>query len=96
MILLASVSIPGSLTLSSVPVVRALSVGKLFSGGEGAQIFEDQLCLLAEDECPKGPCPRSSVVSVTCVSSCVDQPQRDPGEKMAISLESCGLITPCK
>jgi hypothetical protein len=63
-ILLASVSTHGSPTLSSVPVVRALSSGKLFSGREGAQKSGSQGCLLAEDEGPKGPCPRSSVASV--------------------------------
>jgi hypothetical protein len=46
------------------PEVRALLVGKLSSGGEGAQRFEDQLCLLAEDEGLKGPCPRSPVASL--------------------------------
>ena len=44
-------------------------VGRLFSGKEGAQGSGSQLCLLAEDEGPKGPCPRSSVASVTHVLS---------------------------
>ena len=97
-ILLASVSTPGRPTLSCIPVVRALSAGKLSSCREGAQKsgsqiyllsprvralpggqlsfsregvhrFKDQLCLLAEDEGPKGPCPRTSVASVACVFS---------------------------
>ena len=36
------------------PCARALPGGKLFSGLEGAQSSEDQLCLLAEDEVLKG------------------------------------------
>jgi hypothetical protein len=54
-ILLASVSIPGSPTLSWVSVVRAVSVGKLFSCREGAQRSGALLCLLAEDKGLKGP-----------------------------------------
>jgi hypothetical protein len=97
-ILLASVSTPGSLTLTRVPVVRALSavkfsscragvhksgalihllsagvralpVGRLSSGKEAAQGPGSQLCLLAEDEDLKGPCPRSFVASVAQVFS---------------------------
>jgi hypothetical protein len=97
-ILLTSVSTPGSPALTWVPVVRALSagklsscwagvqksgvlihllnpgvrvlsVGRLSSGKEGAQWSGSQLCLLAEDEGPKGPCPRSSVASVAYVFS---------------------------
>ena len=67
--LLASVSAPGSPTLSKVPVVRALSAGKLSSPREGAQRSGAQIHLLAEDEGPKGPCPRSSVASITHVLS---------------------------
>jgi hypothetical protein len=52
--------------------VRALSGSLLSSGKEGALGSGSQLCLLAEDEGPKGPCPRSSVASVPHVLS------RDP------------------
>jgi hypothetical protein len=62
---LASVSIPRSPTLSWVPVVKALSANKLSSCTEGAQRSGAQLCLLAGDECSKGPCPRNSVASET-------------------------------
>ena len=48
--------------------VRELPGCKLSSDREGAHRSEDQLCLLTEDEGPKGPCPRSSVASVTCAS----------------------------
>ena len=50
-------------------MVRALSTGKLSSGREGAQRSGAQLCLLAEDEGLKGPCPRSSVASIAHVLS---------------------------
>ena len=46
-------------------MVRALSASKLSSCREGTQRFGTQLGLLAEDEGWKGPCPRSSVVSIT-------------------------------
>jgi hypothetical protein len=46
------------------PGVKALPVGKLSSGVEGAQISEDHLYFLAEDEGQKGPCPRTLVASV--------------------------------
>jgi hypothetical protein len=62
-ILLASGSTPGSLTLFWVPAVRALSAGKLSSCTESSQRFRSQLYLLAEDEVQKGPCSRSSVAS---------------------------------
>jgi hypothetical protein len=39
------------------------TVGKLSSGGEGAQRSEDELCLVAGDEGPKGFFPRSSAAS---------------------------------
>jgi hypothetical protein len=52
--------------------------------------FVPQLCLLAEDEGPKGPCPRSSVASAAHVLSCMDWSLRDPGYKMALSPESRG------
>jgi hypothetical protein len=103
-ILLTSFSTPGSPTLSWVPVVRALSAGKLsscrgdsqksgaqihllsprvralprgklFSDKEGAQGSGSPLCLLAEDEGPKGPCLRSSVASAAHVLSCLDWSQ---------------------
>jgi hypothetical protein len=50
MILFASISRPGRLALSWVSVVRALSVVKLFSCREGAQISGIWTCLLAEDK----------------------------------------------
>jgi hypothetical protein len=53
-ILLDSVCTPRSPTLSWVPVVGALSAGKLSSYREGAQRSGTQLCLLGEDEGPKG------------------------------------------
>ena len=43
--------------------VKALPAGRLSSGKEGAQGTGSQLCLLTEDEGPRGPCPRSSVAS---------------------------------
>jgi hypothetical protein len=46
------------------PGVRALPVGRRSSGKEGAQGSGFQLCLLADDEGLKGPCPRGSVASV--------------------------------
>jgi hypothetical protein len=49
-ILLASISRPGTLALSLVSVVRTLSAGKLSSCREGAQISGVRTCLLAEDE----------------------------------------------
>jgi hypothetical protein len=83
-----SVSTPGSPTLSWVPVVRALSAGNLSSGREDTQRSGAQLCLLAEDEGPKCPCPRTSVASVAHLFSCVDWSLRDPRYKMATSPES--------
>ena len=71
-------------------MVRVLSADKLSSYREGAQRSGAQLCLLAEDEGPKGPCPRSSVSSAAHMLSCEDWSLRDPGYKMAISLESWG------
>jgi hypothetical protein len=71
-ILLASVSTPGSATLSWVLVVRALPRGWLSSGREGSKGSVSQLCLLSEDKGPKGPCPRSSVASEAHVLSCID------------------------
>ena len=88
MTLLASVSTPGSPALSLVSVVRVLSAGKLSSCQEGAQRSGAQICLLSEDEGPKGSCPRSSVASVAHVLSCVDWSLRDPGYKMVLSPES--------
>ena len=49
-ILLASVSRPGSVALSWVSVIRVLSAGKLSSCREGAQISGIRTCLLAEGE----------------------------------------------
>ena len=51
------------------------SPGQLSSGREGSQGSASQLCLLPEDEGPKGPCPRSSVASVAHVLFCVDWSQ---------------------
>ena len=86
--LLASVSAPGSPTLSKVPVVRALSAGKLSSPREGAQRSGAQIHLLAEDEGPKGPCPRSSVASVAHALSWADWSLRDSGYKMTLLPDS--------
>ena len=118
-ILLDSVSTPGNPTLTWVPVVRAVSAGKLSSCRAGvqksralihllspgvralpvgqlssAQWSGSQLCLLAEDEGPKGPCPRSSFASVACVLSCADWSMRDLGYKMVLSLDSQGESPP--
>jgi hypothetical protein len=46
--MLASIRRPGRLALSLVSVVRVLSVGKLSSCREGAQISGVRTCLLAE------------------------------------------------
>jgi hypothetical protein len=67
-ILLASVSTPGSPTLSWIPVVRELCASKLSSGREGAQRSGSQLYLLAKNEGLKGPCSRSSVASAAMCS----------------------------
>jgi hypothetical protein len=52
-ILLASVSSPGSPALSWVSVVRVLSAGKLSSCWECVKRTGVQICLLSEDEGPK-------------------------------------------
>jgi hypothetical protein len=57
---------------------------------EGAQRSGAQLCLLAEDEGPKGPCPRSFVASGTHMLSYMDWSLRDQGFKMVLSPESQG------
>ena len=88
MILLDSVSSPGSPTLSCVPVVRALSVGKLSSYREGSQRSGAQICLQAEDEDLRIPCPITSVASETQVLSCRDWSLRDQGYKIALLPES--------
>ena len=90
-ILLASFSRPGRLALSSVSVVRALSVGKLSSYREGAQISGIWACLLAEDEdlkqglsqelCSCGLCQKL-LASVVHTPTCADYSQRDLGTKM--------------
>ena len=51
------------------PGVTALTGGQLSSGKEGALGSRSQLCLLSEDEGPKGPCLRSSVASAAHVLS---------------------------
>jgi hypothetical protein len=56
-------------------VFRALPGGQLSSGREGVQGYGFQLCLMAEDENPKGPCPRSSIASAAHMLSCVDWSQ---------------------
>jgi hypothetical protein len=53
-ILLASVSTPGSATLSWVSVVRLLSAGKLSSCREGAQMSGAQICFLVNMKTLKG------------------------------------------
>jgi hypothetical protein len=87
-ILLAPVSTPGRPTLSWVPVVTALSAGKLSSCREVAQRSGAQLCLLAEDEGLKGPCPRSSVASGAQVLSYMDWSLRGIRYKIVFSPES--------
>jgi hypothetical protein len=65
----------GALIHLLIPVVRTLPGSQLSSGREGVQRSGSQLCLLAEDEGPKGLCPRSSVASATHVFSLVDWSQ---------------------
>ena len=65
----AGVQKSGALIHLLSPVVRALPVGRITFDKEGSQGSGSQLCLLAEDEGPKGPCPRSSVASVAHVLS---------------------------
>jgi hypothetical protein len=72
MILLASIIRPGRLDLFCVSVVRALSAGKLSSCREGAQISGIQICLLAEDECPKQGLSQKLIVSVVHTLTCID------------------------
>ena len=69
-------------------MVRALSGGKFSCCREGAQRSGSQICLLSENEGPKGPCSRSSVASVAHMLFCSDWSLRDPGYKMALSPES--------
>ena len=89
MILLASVSTVGSPTLLSPTGQSTLYRQALLLQGR-CQMSGAQICLLAEDEGPKGPCPRSSVASVALVLSCVDWSMRDPRYMMALSSESQG------
>jgi hypothetical protein len=72
MILLASISRPGRLALSSVSAVRALSVGKLSSCREGAQISGVQTFLLAEDEGPKQGLSQKLLASTVHTLTCAD------------------------
>ena len=65
----AGVQKSGALIHLLSPGVRALPVGRLSSGKEGAQGSGSDLHLVAEDEGLKGPCPRSSVASVAQVLS---------------------------
>ena len=60
------------------------------SGREGAQRSVSQLCLLAEDKGLKGPCSRSSVVSVPRVLSYRGWSLRDPGYKIVLSPDFWG------
>jgi hypothetical protein len=89
-ILLASFSTPGSSTVSWVPVIGALSAGKLSCFREDAQRSGSQFWLLAEDEVPKGSCPRSAVASVFHVLSCLDWSPRILEYKMVLSPETRG------
>ena len=73
------------------PRVKALPGGSLSSGREGGQRSGSQLCLLADDEGLKGPCPRSSVASEAHVLSCVHWSLRDPGYKTQ-KLSSVALL----
>jgi hypothetical protein len=84
-ILLASVSTPGSPTLSWVSVVSILSVGKLPSCRESGQRSGSWLCLLAEDKGPNWPYQRMLVASVVHVLSCKDWSLRDLGYKVEFS-----------
>jgi hypothetical protein len=65
----AGVQKSGALIHFLSPGVRTLPVDRLSSGKEGTQGSGSQLCLLAEDEGPKEPCPRSSVASVADILS---------------------------
>jgi hypothetical protein len=75
-------------------VFRALSTGKLSSYMEGTKRSGSQLCLLAEDEFPKGTFQRSSLVSVGHILSFVDWSLRDPGYKVVLSPELQGQSPP--
>jgi hypothetical protein len=75
-------------------VVRALSEGKHSSFREGAQRSGDQLCLLAEEEGPKGPCTRSYVAFAAHVLSYAAWSLRDPGyEILNVLLKYLLLLT---
>jgi hypothetical protein len=65
----AGVQKSGALIHPLSPGVRAFPVSRLSSGKEVAQGSGSQLCLLAEDECLKGPCARNFVASVAHVLS---------------------------
>ena len=84
MILLASVSRPGSLALSSFSVVIVLSAGKLSSCREGAQRSGVQTCLLAEDEGPKQGLSQK-MFCLCSLHAHVHRLVRDVGHKMALS-----------
>jgi hypothetical protein len=71
-------------------MVRVLSARKLSSCREDAQISQSQLCLLSEDEGPKGPCPRSSGASVAHVLSYTDWSLRDQGYMVVLLPASWG------
>lgn len=61
---------------------------RLGNGRYGSTENRDQIHLLVEDEGPKGPCPRSSVASVTHMVSHLHWSLRGAGYKMALSPES--------
>jgi hypothetical protein len=93
-ILLTSVSTPGSPTLSWVPVVRALSARKLSSYRKGPQRSGTLIYLLDIDEGPKEPCSRSSVASEAHKLSCTHWSLRYPWYKMLLSPDSWGQSPP--
>ena len=89
MILLASVSTPGSPTLSWVPVVRAPSAGKLFSCSKGTQRSGAQLFLQAW----KDPV-QEALLLLHPKCSPVNWSLRDLRYKMVFSPEPWGQIPP--
>jgi hypothetical protein len=59
-------------------VVRALSVGKLSSFREGAQIYGIRTCLLAEDESPKQGLLKSTLSPVYTSLGRIQEPRLIP------------------
>jgi hypothetical protein len=74
-IILASVSSPGSPALSRVSVVRVLSAGKLSSCREGALISAVRTCLLAEAVFHSPEVLRSRGGSCEDLGACPESPQ---------------------